>query len=309
MRSAILFSLFHFFKIKRCVIILLIFVLSGQAAGAQNIEAKVIAYNTLVGGLSGGIGALINKKKGQKWHKVFAKGFIVGLGGGAIAYSGKKMNSLVAKKQNLAYCWLSRAVFSAGNSIVENAAANRDFWSQWHYDLAFVRLELKTNGPVRFMPKIMPSALGGIVFMGCFGKLDLNTSLRSGTVTFRTHSIDYAPNLVASTASNGFLFVDTLRMGRVFYDTYAHEMIHGFQFQEFSGINNFFIPFSDKWIVASPLFRKTNRWIYRDLNYEAMLFNYFIIQQGYKDNRGSYCRNYLENEAEFLSVGRSACFP
>lgn len=123
-------------KTIKCLSIILLVTLLYKPVQSQNIEAKLIAYNTLVGGFSGGIGAVINKKKDQKWHNAFAKGFIIGLGGGAICYSDKKLNVLVYQRQNLAYCWLSRAVFIAGNSIVENAAANRDFWSQWHYDIA-----------------------------------------------------------------------------------------------------------------------------------------------------------------------------
>lgn len=299
------YSLGYFsFKNACCVLLLLGFCL--PKLKAQNIEAKVIAYNTLVGGISGGIGALLNKKKEQKWHKALVKGFITGLGGGAVVYAGKKINILVAQKQNTAYAWVSRAVFSAGNSIVENAAANRDFWSQWHYDVGFMRLEFKTNGPFSFTPRFMPSAFGGIVFMAFNGKFDPVTSLRSGTVTFRADRIRYAPSLLASTASNGFLFVDTLNRSQHFYDTYAHEMVHAFQFQEFSGVNNFFNPLSGKWKTNSSSFRKISKWVYGDLNYELMLGNYFIVQRGFRGQL--YCKNYLENEAEFLSVGRSACF-
>ncbi len=293
--------------VKKHIVFFILFSFCFSEIKAQNIEAKVISYNVLVGGISAGIGALINKKKDQKWHKVFAKGFIVGMGGGALVYAGKKINIMVAKKQELGYAWVSRAVFSAGNSIVENGAANRDFWSQWHYDVGFVRLELKTNGPVSLTPRFMPSTFGGIVFMAVnSNRFDLNTSLRSGSVTFRTNRIRYAPTLMASTSSNGFLFVDTLNNSQHFYDTYAHEMVHAFQFQEFSGVNNYFIPLSDKWKTNSTTFRKISKWIYFDLNYELMLGNYFIVQGGFRGQL--YCRNYLENEAEFLSVGRSACF-
>jgi hypothetical protein len=286
----------------------LLLTLSFQTVKAQNIEAKVFAYNALVGSISGGIGALINKKKDQKWHKALIKGLVVGFGGGAICYSGKKLNVLIAKQHELGFAYLSRAVFSAGNSIVENAAANRPFWSRWHYDIGFVRLELQTNGPVKFIPRVMPSALGGIVFMAARGRLDENATLRSGTLTFRADRVIYASHLVASTASNGFLFVNALNSGPVFYDTYAHEMVHAFQFQEFSGCNYFFNPLTDKWKARSPWFRKASKWIYGDVNYELMLLNYFFINQGYKDAKNYYCKNYLENEAEFLSVGRSACF-
>jgi hypothetical protein len=298
------FFFYRFINFKKILCFILLLTLFYEPIKAQNIEAKIIAYNTLVGGLSGAIGAAINRKKDQKWHKAFAKGFIVGLGGGAVVYCGKKLNGLVAQKQNLGYCWLSRAVFSAGNSIVENAAANRDFWSQWHYDVGFVRLEFKT-GPFTFIPRFMPSTFAGIAFMASNGDFDYNTSLQSGSITFRTDYFWFAPNLVASTMSNGFLVATNIKPGKPFYDTYAHEMTHAFQFQEFSGCNAFFNPVSDKWKLKSPAFKKISKWVYGDFNYELMLANYFFIQRGYKDKL--YCRNYLENEAEHLSTGKSAC--
>ncbi len=286
---------------------MLVLSLSFQSIKSQNLEPKIFVYNALVGAVSGGLGALINKTKGQKWHKAFVKGFIVGFGGGAISYSGKKLNSLVTQHRELGYCWLSRAIFSAGNSIVENAAANRPFWSRWHYDIGFMRLELETSGPISFTPRFMPSAFGGIVFMAANGTIDGATSLKSGTLTFRADQVNYASHLSASTASNGFLFINSLNQGHVFYDTYAHEMIHAFQFQEFSGINYFFKPLTERWKIKSPRFENLSRWIYGDVNFEVMLYNYFIIQKGYIDSPTAYCDNYLENEAEFLSVRRSAC--
>lgn len=296
----------HFFNFKKSVCVFLLFLFFYEPVKTQNIEAKIIAYNVLAGGLSGGIGAAINKKKDQKWHKAFVKGFIIGLGGGTISYSGKKLNALVAQKQNLAYCWLSRAIFSAGNSIVENAAANRNFWSQWHYDVGFVRIEFKT-GPFILTPRFMPSTFGGIAFMAANGNFDYKSTLRSGTLTFRTDNFWFVTNLTASTLSNGFLITSSLDHGKVFYDTYAHEMIHVFQFQEFSGCNYFFNPLSDKWKFKSTAFKKISKWVYGDLNYELMSVNYLFIQRGYKDK--FYCKNYLENEAEFLSTGRHACPP
>lgn len=298
-------TLTFFHRIKILFYFLLIFSFSIQTCRSQNLEPKIITYNVLVGGISGGIGAIINKNKNQKWHKAFAKGFVIGLGGGAIVYSGKKLNSLIAIKQNLSYGWVSRAVFSAGNSIVENAAANRDFWSQWHYDIGFIRFEFKTKD-LTLLPRFMPSTFGGIVFLAANGHFDYRVSLRSGTPTFNTDKIRYAPRLVGSTASNGFLFTDTLsRVGEVFYDTYAHEMIHAFQFQEFSGINTYINPMAEKWKAKSKTLKALSKWIYLDANYEAMLVNYFIVNQGPHGKR--YCKNYLENEAEFLSVKKCAC--
>src|SRR6185369_10228323 len=105
--------------------------LKPQQAQAQQYETRSILYNSFIGGFSGAIGGLINKGKNEKWYNAFFKGFLIGTGGGAVMYTGKKLNYLVAQKNELGYAWLSRLVFSAGNSVVENAAANRPFWSVW----------------------------------------------------------------------------------------------------------------------------------------------------------------------------------
>ena len=293
--------------IKKKLCFILVFTIGFQSIKSQNLEPKLFAYNALIGGFTGGIGALINKKKDQKWYKVILKGFVIGCGGGAISYSGKKLNSLVAQKQELGYCWLSRAVFSAGNSIIENASANRNFWTRWHYDVGFMRFELETENGASLTPKFMPSAFGGIVFMAVNGEFDGNTTLKSGTLTFRADQVNYVSNLSAFTASNGFIFINTLNKGHVFYDTYAHEMVHAFQFQEFSGVNYFFNPITDKWKNKSTRFKNTSRWFYGDVNFEMMLINYFLVHKGYEDSPDAYCENFLEKEAEFLSVGRDAC--
>lgn len=290
---------------KFCILLCSIFSFNSLCTlKAQDFNLNSIVYNCLVGGFSGGIGSLINKTKDQKFYNAFAKGFVTGTAGGAVMYSGKKLNFLISQKQHLGYAWLSRAVYSAGNSVVENASANRPFWSVWHYDLSFVRLEFNTVSRT-FTPRIMPSTFGAVVFMAVNGKVDGRTSLKSGTLTFRTKEIAYSPTLVGSTTGNGFLLNDTLNRTMQFHDIYAHEMNHAFQFQDLSGINYFFNPLTTKWENKYPGFKKISKWIYGDLNYEAMLINYFLVNRG---SRGKfYCHNFLENEAEFLSVGRCAC--
>lgn len=290
---------------KRCLCCCLLIVIGLKPLHAQaDFNIQSVIYNCLVGGLSGGLGAVINKGKDDKHLKVFARGFVTGTAGGAIMYSGKKLNFLVSQKQHLGYAWLSRAVYSAGNSIVENAACNIPFWSRWHYDLSFVRLEYDAREG-KLQPRFMPSSFVTTVFMSIYGRPDFGTSLRSGTLTFRTKEIAYAPRLIGSTAGNGFLLNDTLRSGLLFHDVYAHEMNHAFQFQDLSGMNYFFGPWIRHREARRPVFAQVHRWVYGDLNYGLMLMNYFLVNGGASGS--NYCRNFLENEAEFLSVGRMAC--
>lgn len=273
---------------------------------AQNYyEAKSVAYNTLLGGISGGLGALINKKPGEKGWKSFTKGFAIGCGGGAAMYAGKKSNILIAGQKNIAWAWLSRGIFSAGNSVVENASANRTWWSQWHYDIGFIRFELATQNKFGIVPKLMPSYFGAFLFTATQGRFDAKATLQSGTLVFRTAQINYAPYLVGSTTGNTILFTDTLGRNPGFYDIFAHEMVHTCQFQEYSGVNYYLNPVTAKWKQKSPTFARLSKWIYGDLNYELMLGNYFFVQGGIK--RSAYCRNFLENEAEVLTTGRVSC--
>lgn len=272
---------------------------------AQHYEVRSIAYNMIVGGVTACAGAIINKKKEQKWYKLFVKKFALGAGGGVLMYSGKKLNTLIANENNIGYAWLSRGVFSAGMSIVENVASGRRCWAVWHYDVGFVRLEYDVDNR-KFQPRIMPSSLGATLFLASNGRLDLKTTFASGTLTFRTRRISYQPTLVGSTVTNAFLLSDTLVKGRTFHDLFAHEMIHSFQFAEYSGANHFFKPFTDKWETNSTIFKNVHRWVYGDLNHELMLLNYFIFQGGARRN---YCKNFLENEAEILTIGRIACDP
>lgn len=291
------------FNVKICIICFTCLI-HHSSVRAQNYEAQSILYNTLLGGISACAGALINKNKEAKYFTVSWKGFVIGAAGGAIVYGGKKLNTLITNENNLGYAWLSRGVFYLGESVIENTAAGKHWWETWHYDIGFIRLtyDCKLNA---FQPKIMPAAFGATMFLAYYGKLDVSTSLQSGVPTFRTKRIGYQSQLFGSTVTNAFLLNDSLKeRNRAFYDTYAHELIHSFQFSEFSGVNQFFNRYTSKWEKQSTTFRKIHKWVYGDLNHELMVINYFVVQGGVRRN---YCKNFLENEAEYLSIGRSAC--
>ncbi|MBL7931792.1 MAG: hypothetical protein JNL60_07820 [Bacteroidia bacterium] len=290
------------------IILLLCFYLNafGAKLCAQDYEAKSILYNTLIGGFSGAIGSIINKPKKTKASKAFIKGFITGCGGGALMYSGKKLNMVIAQQQNISYAWLCRAVFSAGNSIVENASAYRPWYSQYHYDIGFIRFEFKTDGTQPLCrPMLMPLAFGSFVFTAFHGNFDARSSFYSGALVFTNVKIAYASYLVGSTTGNNILLTDTLNGNNEYPAVFAHEMVHTFQFQELSGVNCYFKPWTAKQSDRSRTFKTLNTWIYGDVNYGLMLVNYFVIQGGIIKNR--YCRNFLENEAEVLTTGRISC--
>ena len=57
---------------------------------AQHQEQTVFFYNVAFGGITSGIGAIINKPKEVNWKKAFLKGFWQGDIGGLLNYTGKK---------------------------------------------------------------------------------------------------------------------------------------------------------------------------------------------------------------------------
>lgn len=285
-----------------CLIVCLVF--CSLFFRAQNYLVRSFLYNSFSGALIAAGGAMLNKKPSEKYKKVFLKGLLGGGVGGAVQFAGKWSVNLIAKKNEVGYGWGSRLIFSAGNSILENAAQNRNLFSSVHIDLAFLRIEtdLKLQHPRVFL---LPAQTGAFIFAAAFGRPDWLLSLRSGTFIFKTKQIRYAPYLVGSTTGNHFVLVDTLGTGKFFHEIFAHETIHAFQFLEFSGLNSWVTRPVTKWKETYPLIRKTGKYIHGDINYFAMLFNYFLIQGGY--SRTYYCRNFLENEAELLSTGRMSC--
>jgi hypothetical protein len=299
-------SLNYFYPVRsRIIITWIILFIYSFSFSQKDYEAKSVVYNTLIGGISGGIGALINKHKGERPMKAFSRGFVTGCGGGALMYAGKKTNILIARQNNISYAWLSRGIFSVGNSIVENASANRLWYSQWHYDIGFIRFELKTVGKPLLLPRLLPSAFGAFAFTALHGHLNALASLQCGTFIFENVRISYATYLVGSTTGNSVLFVDSLKSAPRYHEVFAHEMVHTCQFQELSGFNYYFNPLTNSWKSKSPIFKKISKYVYGDLNYELMLINYFFIQGSIIKNR--YCSNFLENEAEVLTTGRISC--
>lgn len=108
-------------------IVLLIFLISSSTCFAQQQERTVLIYNVGFGGVTSGIGALINKPKGSNWKKTFVKTFWQGSIGGLLNYSSKKTLYLNNQYQNNNFSWPSKILHSAATSIMENAALNEPF--------------------------------------------------------------------------------------------------------------------------------------------------------------------------------------
>ncbi|OGU60650.1 MAG: hypothetical protein A2X64_07945 [Ignavibacteria bacterium GWF2_33_9] len=264
----------------------------------RDIKTESAIFNTLVGGFTSGIGAVINKNKDESYLQTFAKGFLVGSAGGYIMFHGKKLNRLISTEQNLSYAYASRFVYSIGNSIVENGAENINFWDKFHYDFGFVRFEVNTN-KFSIQPEILPLTFIGTIYLATKGNLEFKKTIQSGTFIFKTDiyanpedptSLD---NFGALTPVNGIVY----NAESEYYDfnfMMAHEFVHTFQHQDFSGINLFFKPQFDSLKNKYPKFNKLCQWISPDLNVAMFYLNYFVIQGGLSN----WDNNFLEMEAE-----------
>ncbi len=166
-------------KYKACFLGML-FLVSYQTKGQHKNDLEAGLFNVGFGGLVGGIGAIINKKSNEKLGKVFLKGFSQGALGGYLLFESKRLIGKFGKTGNYKYVWPSKIINSAGVSIIENAAANRNFAERWHLNIGFNRLELYTQNTFKLKYRIMPFALNYVIYGFTQGNLDVNTSLKTG---------------------------------------------------------------------------------------------------------------------------------
>lgn len=133
--------------IKYIFIVLFVFgfILNNKVIAQPKNDFEAGISNVAFGGLVGGLGAIINKKSNEKTGKVFLKGFTQGALGGYLVFESKRLVGKFGKTGDYGYIWPSKLVNSAGVSIIENAAANRDFYDRWHLNIGFNRLEFYTK--------------------------------------------------------------------------------------------------------------------------------------------------------------------
>lgn len=159
------------------VIIIFLALFSSTQTYSQNSELEFGLLNIASGAVVGGISALINKEPNQKIHRVLGKGVVQGALGGYLVFESKRLLGTFARKENYAYIWPSKLINSAGTSIIENAAANRDFWNRWHLNLGFTRLDVYTKDQLQLKYRIMPFSLFRAIQLQIMeGGIDLNQS-------------------------------------------------------------------------------------------------------------------------------------
>lgn len=262
---------------------------------AQHQERTVFLYNTLLGGLSAGIGATINKPKDRDWKAAFVKGLWQGSIGGTVNYSSKKMVHLIYKNQNVAFALPAKLLNAAGNSIIENAALSEPFLQNWNIDYGLVRFDFSVNGKRKFTARFLPMSVYTIIDGAKDSRLDWKTSLWSGNIVFSYNKGYYftrqGNNQIGGNTGRGFIYVGKHSDSVVHY-TIAHELVHGFQYKEYQVFNAWFKPFEQK-VKSKTLQNLFSHFIYFDVPYFFAVYRL----EGFQTYSNS-SKNFFEFEAD-----------
>ena len=181
---------------------------------------------------------------------------------------------------------------SAGTSIIENAARNQNFWVQWHINLGFTRMDFYTENHLKVTYRIMPFSLIRALQIAPGNSIDWGKSLKLGSLVFKVNAIEIdGQNSFRGVQSSNHIL---LRKGYANLETEAHELIHVYQNNQFSGINSYFYKVSSHLKEDFGFYRIYSKIFYTDLNTIAFdqLFNMLRKESDFNNN-------VLENEVYY----------
>lgn len=216
--------------------------------------------------------------------KVLLKGLAQGALGGYVVFESKRLVRSFSRTENYAYVWPSKIINAAGNSIIENAATNQNFWEQWHLNIGFNRFDIYTKDKFRFRYRIKPFSLNATAYGFINYTFDASESLKLGTFVFRGEiiEIDGDANFNAAAWDNViFLKSDTSVQFK------AHEIIHTYQYSQFSGVNRYVGKLSTKIASRSKLYNFYTKYFYTDFHVPLKRLMYDLEKrraENYQDN-------------------------
>jgi len=283
-------------KLIITLIIVLLIYADGTAQSFKRQKTGFVISNIGINGLVGGLGAIANKKKGEKTHKVFLKGFSQGCLGGTISHFGRELTYPIGNRERLEYAWLARFTNSVGASITQNAASNINFWEHWHFNLGLVRMDYDIKDK-KFQARVFPSAVAGAIMIGRRGKFNLKRSLQTGIMIFERDGL--LPG-IDGFDYDGLGYISSIGMntnitGNSYYRLMAHETMHILQYDSRIWINPFLNKTNQRLKSKSKLYNSLGKYIYFDFN-GIVLYGTSLIQL----NQPWICR-YIEREADHYS--------
>lgn len=269
---------------------------------SQNQERTVFIYNVGFGGLTSGIGAVINKPKGANWKKHFVKGFWQGSIGGLINYSSKKTLYLNNLNQNKAFFWPAKILHCAGTSIMQNASLNQPFLENWYLDYGLVRVDFAIHNKDKFKVRLLPAGIYATIAASRYGKFDLENTLATGHIVFSSKEMLRYPNgntEIGISFGRGLVFVNNSQLYPNKYKLLGHEIVHQFQYNDYQIFTTWLNPLGQK-IKSKTLKTIFTKYIYPDIPFTLVSYN---LAGHYKSPH--YFRNFYEFEAERFSTNSS----
>ena len=205
-------------------------------------------------------------------------------------FESKRLVGKFGSSGDYGYVWPSKIINAAGISIIENAASNRNFWEQWHLNFGFNRFDFYTKDKFKLRYRIMPFALHSTVYGLTQWNLSLCESIKTGTFVFVTDQIytdkvDFSPS--GGTLANTIIMTRLSLRNRE--SVLAHELIHVYQYESFSGINTFLNKPKKKLKINSNWFKIYDNIFYTDFN--------DLYLSGFKVLYNSYESDFFEKEA------------
>ena len=256
-------------------------------------------YNVGFGGLTSGIGAVINKPKGANWKRYFVKGFWQGSVGGVINYSGKKTLYLNNLNQNKAFFWPAKILNSAGTSIMQNASLNELFLENWYLDYGLVRVDFAIHNKNKFKVRLLPAGIYATIAASRFGKFDLETTLATGQIVFSNKEmLRYSNGNTTTGVSFGraLAFVNNSQVYPNMYRALAHEIVHQFQYNDYQIFTTWLSPLGQK-VKSKTIKTIFTKYVYPDVPFTLISYN---LAGRYANPH--YFRNFYEFEAERFST-------
>lgn len=282
----------------KTIVFTFIFTCSILTCYAQKQERTVFFYNVGFGGLTSGIGAVINKPKGGNWKKYFVKGLWQGSIGGLINYSGKKTLYLNNQHQNKAFFWPAKLLNSAGTSIMQNASLNEPFLENWNIDYGLVRFDFALHNKSKFKVRLLPIGIYAIIAVSRYGKFDLENTLATGQIIFSSKELLRFPNGNTDAGysfGRGVVFVNNSQVYPNKYKLLAHEMVHQFQYNDYQVFTTWLNPLGRK--IKSPTLKNIfTKYVYPDIPFS---FISYALAGHYRQPH--YFKNFYEFEAERFS--------
>lgn len=283
-----------FFAFNTSLILVLFLILGSTRANAQDSDLEFGLLNVGVSSIIGGVGAVINKQPEQKFGKVLLKGFAQGALGGYVVFESKRMLREFSRTENYAYVWPSKIVNAAGNSIIENAASNQNFWEQWHLNIGFNRFDIYTKNNFRLQYRVMPFSLESAIYGFINYSFDASESLKLGTIVFRGETIEIKGNTNFNAASrDNIIFLKSSTT----IPSKAHELVHTYQYEQYSGIKAYFNKVSNKLESKSKIYNFYTKYFYTDFNAPLI----FLFYQTESKRADRYEDNIFEKEAYYFT--------